>query len=125
MEDTPPPLPLALGPPHLIPPAPTRDTRAIAFLPDLGGFPWAIADESPFFRQVIDFRVPVSAVSWCGSGEARSLPPQPTLFPFSSPCPPLQQRWSITETFAVTAVAWTGSGHGIVVVGAGNHCGQD
>ncbi|TVU11478.1 hypothetical protein EJB05_45066, partial [Eragrostis curvula] len=68
MEDTPPPLPLALGPPHLIPPTPTRDTRAIAFLPDLGGFPWAIADESPFFRQVIDLRVPVSAVSWFGSG---------------------------------------------------------
>ncbi|CAL4963239.1 unnamed protein product [Urochloa decumbens] len=89
-------LPLALGPPHLIPPAPTRDPRAIAFLPDLGGLPWAAyaagsflvvshlpspsrddTDTSygagddgcaPFFRQVIDLRAPVSAVAWCGCG---------------------------------------------------------
>jgi hypothetical protein len=96
-QDGLPPLPLTLTPPHLIPPAPTRDPRAIAFLPDLGGFPWvayaagsflvvshlpspprsvgrdtessdATADESPFFRQVIDLRAPVSAVAWCGAG---------------------------------------------------------
>jgi hypothetical protein len=92
-RDALPPLPLALGPPHLIPPAPTRDPRAIAFLPDLVGFHWVAyaagsflvvshlpspcRDDnnndscSPFFRQVIDLRAPVSAVAWCrrGSGE--------------------------------------------------------
>ncbi|WVZ70093.1 hypothetical protein U9M48_018789 [Paspalum notatum var. saurae] len=93
-RDALPPLPLALAPPHLIPPAPTRDPRAIAFLPDLGGLPWvAYAAGSflvvshlpspsrdstrdgggedgclPFFRQVIDLRAPVSAVAWCGRG---------------------------------------------------------
>lgn len=89
-RDALPPLPLALGPPHLIPPAPTRDPRAIAFLPDLVGLPWVAyaagsflvvshlpspsRDDnsnvscSPFFRQVIDLRAPVSAVAWCGSG---------------------------------------------------------
>ena len=95
-RDTLPPLPLALGPPHLIPPAPTHDPRAIAFLPDLGGLPWVayaagsflvvshlpspsrddtsdgVGDDgcSPFFRQVIDLHAPVSAVAWCGRGSA-------------------------------------------------------
>lgn len=96
-RDALPPLPLSLGPPHLIPPAPTRDPRAIAFIPDLGGLPWVAyaagsflvishlpspsrndsndgaGDDgcSPFFRQVIDLRAPVSAAAWCcgGSGE--------------------------------------------------------
>jgi hypothetical protein len=84
-----PQLPLALHPPHLIPPAPTPDHRALSFLNDLGGLSWvayaagsllAIShlpspprtstthDESPFFRQVIDLQAPVSAVAWCGHG---------------------------------------------------------
>ncbi|TVU34091.1 hypothetical protein EJB05_15917, partial [Eragrostis curvula] len=154
-RDAPPPLPLALSPPHLIPPAPTRDTRAIAFLPDLGGFPWvayaagsflvvsnlpspsrgvgrdtdssgATSDDSPFFRQVIDLRAPVSAVSWCGSGGGEVAAAAANSVSVFQPAPSSSagsfgwlQRWSITETFAVTAVAWTGSGDSIVVVGAG------
>ncbi|TVU34521.1 hypothetical protein EJB05_16356, partial [Eragrostis curvula] len=102
MEDTPPPLPLALGPPHLIPPAPTRDTRAIAFLPDLGGFPWAIADESPFFRQVIDLRVPVSAVSWCGSGGGEVAAAAANSVSVFQPVPSSSAVWNLQDSFVVS-----------------------
>jgi hypothetical protein len=91
-RDALPQLPLALHPPHLIPPAPTPDHRALSFLDDLGGLSWVAYaagsflvvshlpfpprtsgsdptdDESPFFRQVIDLQAPVSAVAWCGHG---------------------------------------------------------
>ncbi|XP_062213038.1 uncharacterized protein LOC133913785 [Phragmites australis] len=148
-----PPLPLTLGPPHLIPPAPTRDPRALAFLPDLGGLPWvayaagsflvvshlpspprggsdtgssyaAADDDSPFFRQVIDLRAPVSAVAWCGHGGGELAAAASNSVSVFEPAPASSPgsfgwllRWSITETFAIAAVAWTGSG--IVAVGAG------
>ncbi|OEL19860.1 DmX-like protein 1 [Dichanthelium oligosanthes] len=152
-RNTLPPLPLALGPPHLIPPAPTREPRAIAFLPDLGGLPWVAyaagsflvvshlpspsrddtsdgaGDDGcyPFFRQVIDLRAPVSTVAWCGreSGEvAAAAGNSVSIFhPASGASSPGSfgwlLRWSITETFAITNVAWTGSGDGIVAVGSG------
>ncbi|KAL6608107.1 hypothetical protein ACP70R_041170 [Stipagrostis hirtigluma subsp. patula] len=144
-----PPLPLPLGPPHLIPPAPTRDPRALAFLPDLGGLPWvayaagsflvvshlpspprrsrdAAGDDSPFFRQAIDLHAPVSAVAWCGRGGGEVAAAADNFVSVFQPAPASSAgsfgwllRWSITETFAVTAIAWTGSGDGIVAVGAG------
>uniref|UniRef100_A0A0E0JK06 RAVE complex protein Rav1 C-terminal domain-containing protein n=1 Tax=Oryza punctata TaxID=4537 RepID=A0A0E0JK06_ORYPU len=156
-----PPLPLALHPPHLIPPPPTADPRALSFLPDLGGLPWVAyaaasflvvshlpspprdgsssssssssssrsgggGDDVPFFRQAIDLRAPVSAVAWCrrGGGElAAAAGSSVSVFqpaPSSSPGSfGWVLRWAITETFAVTAVAWTGSGDGILLVGEG------
>ncbi|KAJ1283904.1 hypothetical protein BS78_03G163200 [Paspalum vaginatum] len=151
-RDALPPLPLSLGPPHLIPPAPTRDPRAIAFLPDLGGLPWVAyaagsflvvshlpspsrdntrdggGDDGclPFFRQVIDLRAPVSAVAWCGRGSAEVAAAADNSISVFQPAPASSPgsfgwllRWSITETFAIAAVAWTGSGDGIVAVGSG------
>ncbi|KAL6884562.1 hypothetical protein ACP4OV_010498 [Aristida adscensionis] len=144
-----PPLPLSLAPPHLIPPAPTRDPRALAFLPDLGGLTWVAyaagpclvvshlpspprrsgdtaGDDSPFFRQVIDLRAPVSAVAWCGRGGGELAASAANSVSVFQPAPDFSSgsfgwllRWSITETFAVAAVVWTGSGDGIVAVGAG------
>uniref|UniRef100_A0A0E0MXX2 RAVE complex protein Rav1 C-terminal domain-containing protein n=1 Tax=Oryza rufipogon TaxID=4529 RepID=A0A0E0MXX2_ORYRU len=150
-----PPLPLALHPPHLIPPAPAADPRALSFLPDLGGLPWVAYgaasflvvshlpsppregssssggggggdDDGPFFRQAIDLRAPVSAVTWCrrGGGElAAAAGSSVSVFqpaPSSSPGSfGWVLRWAITETFAVAAVAWTGSGDGILLAGEG------
>ncbi|KAG8051653.1 hypothetical protein GUJ93_ZPchr0001g33135 [Zizania palustris] len=96
-RDALPQLPLALHPPHLIPPAPTADPRTLAFLPDFGGLSWVAyaagsfvvvshlpspspqegssssggggSDDGPFFRQAIDLRAPASAVAWCCRGE--------------------------------------------------------
>ncbi|XP_015699102.1 uncharacterized protein LOC102707069 [Oryza brachyantha] len=151
-----PQLPLALHPPHLIPPAPTADPNALSFLPDLGGFPWVAyaagsflvvshlpspphegrtaattttsdaGVDAPFFRQAIDLRAPVSAVAWCprGGGElAAAAGSSVSVFqpvPYSSPGSfGWLLRWAITETFAITTVAWTGSGDGILLVGEG------
>ncbi|XP_047057254.1 uncharacterized protein LOC124663619 [Lolium rigidum] len=145
-----PQLPLALHPPHLIPPAPTPDHRALSFLNDLGGLSWvayaagsllAIShlpspprtsgsattdEESPFFRQVIDLQAPVSAVAWCGHGGGELAAASANSVSFFQPAPSSSAgsfswllRWAITETFTVTAVAWTGSGDGIVLAGEG------
>nr|CAB3473281.1 unnamed protein product [Digitaria exilis] len=148
-RDVLPPLPLSLAPPHLIPPAPTRDPRAIAFLPDLGGLSWVAyaagsflvvshlpspsrSDTndgccSPCFRQVIDLRAPVSAAAWCGGGSGEVAAAAGNSVSIFQPAPAASSpgsfgwllRWSITETFPITAVAWTVSGDGIVAVGDG------
>uniref|UniRef100_A0ACD5VM29 Uncharacterized protein n=1 Tax=Avena sativa TaxID=4498 RepID=A0ACD5VM29_AVESA len=149
-RDALPQLPLALHPPHLIPPAPTPDHRALSFLNDLGGLSWVAYaagsllvvshlpspprtsgsgttdDESPFFRQVIDLQAPVSAVAWCGHGGGELAAASANSVSLFQPAPSSSAgsfswllRWAITETFTVTAVAWTGSGDGIVVVGGG------
>ncbi|XP_048563439.1 uncharacterized protein LOC125543966 isoform X2 [Triticum urartu] len=143
-----PQLPLALHPPHLIPPAPTPDHRALSFLPDFGGLPWVayaagsllvvshlpspprtsgsdtVEDESPFFCQVIDLHTPVSAVAWCGRGRGELAAASGNSVSVFQPAPSSGSfswllRWVITEMFTVTAIAWTGSGDGIVVVGGG------
>ncbi|KAM3330686.1 hypothetical protein ACQJBY_027066 [Aegilops geniculata] len=147
-QDPLPQLPLALHPPHLIPPAPTPDHRALSFLPDFGGLPWVayaagsllvvshlpspprtsgsdtVEDESPFFCQVIDLHTPVSAVAWCGRGRGELAAASGNSVSVFQPAPSSGSfswllRWVITETFTVTAIAWTGSGDGIVVVGGG------
>ncbi|CAM0881371.1 unnamed protein product [Alopecurus aequalis] len=149
-RDALPQLPLALHPPHLIPPAPTPDHRALSFLNDLGGLSWVAYaagsllvvshlpspprtsgigttdDESPFFRQVIDLQAPVSAVAWCGHGGGELAAASANSVSLFQPAPSSSAgsfswllRWAITETFTVTAVAWTGSGDGIVVIGEG------
>uniref|UniRef100_A0A0D9V1Y5 Uncharacterized protein n=1 Tax=Leersia perrieri TaxID=77586 RepID=A0A0D9V1Y5_9ORYZ len=84
-------------------------------------------EDDPFFRQVIDLRAPVSAVAWCrgrGGGELAAaagnsvsvFQPAPSSSPGSFGW---VLKWAITETFAVAAVAWTGSGDGILLVGDG------
>ncbi|KAJ4797154.1 transducin family protein / WD-40 repeat family protein [Rhynchospora pubera] len=131
-------LPLTFSRPHLIPPAPNPRSSAVDCLSDFGGSSWIAygagtlavispLTSPPFFRQVIELPQSVNAVSWSRSipslGEIAIASGSTVFFysPVPSPSDSGSFSWNQTEkveeSYTVEAIAWTGSGDGLVVAG--------